>query len=797
MIRPDPRGRRSLSVAGKIALLLVVLVLVSQAATFLVARFAVERSVREQIDRELDVGERVWQRFSEARQRQLLDRVAVLAEDFGFREAVASRDPPTIVSALRNAAARIGADAAWVVDPGGRRLATLDGQDGAIPPQTLSRLVEVARREGFLVGVTGAGEQAYALALVPVFAPDLVGWAALASVFGPDDAGEFAAITRLHTQVVLPVESAAGAHVEGAAGPPSWPIDWRAEAAGVQALRLRDDEGSASARALRVSLAEGRPVFVVIQASRADAVAPFADLGRQVLLLSALAAVVALGAALYGGRRVSRPLSELSDAVTRIERGEYADPVAVRTSDELGRLANAFNRMQAAIAEREATIRHQAGHDRLTGLPNREQALVILDAASGRAAARGRGGALLTLDINGFKQINDTLGHAFGDRVLVEVAIRLREAVRSCDSVARLGADEFLVVLPDLDAEAARQRAELLAQAMRLSLPLGETPIVLDVSMGLVLFPEVGGGAEAALRRAEIAMYDAKAARRGIVEYAAGREEQHLRQLRLIADLRRSIDGGELSLVYQPKVDLESGRVDHAEALLRWQHPTLGRIGPDEFVPLAERSGFIHALTMHVLDRALAQVRSWAEQGLALGVAVNLSADDLLNERLPERVRDCLRRHAVAPVRLILEVTETAVMRDLALSLRTLHGLRQLGIRIAIDDFGTGQSSLAQLKRLPVDELKIDKSFVLSLAEGGEDELIVRSIIDLAHTLSLRVVAEGVETLGGLALLRRHGCNLAQGYHFSRPLDPDALSGWLRGRVGGSGPAPIAAVASH
>ncbi len=802
MTGPEGGSRRGLGFAGKLALLLTVLVGLPLAATFGVTRFAVERSVREQIARELDVGERVWQRFQVARERELLDRVAVLAEDFGFRDAVASGDPPTMASALANAASRIGAQAGWLVDAEGRLLAELDANRSGLPEAALARMVAVARQDGFLVGVTATGERAHALALVPVFAPALVGWVALGREFGADDVEEFAAITGLRAAVMVR-DGAAQQAVAGSDRPigaaEPFALDWRPDAPAVQAPATPDGAGLASARALRVSLPGEAPVFVVVEAARAEAMAPFADLGRQVLLLSALAAVLVLAGALYAGRRVSRPVEALAGAVTRIERGEYADPVPVPVGggDEFGRLAGALNRMQGAIAEREATIRHQAGHDRLTGLPNRDRALMLLAQACRKAISRGREGALLTLDLDDFKQINDTLGHAFGDRVLIEVAARLREAVRDHDVVARLGADEFMVMFEEIDADAALQRAELLLRALRMPLPPGEAPIVLDASVGLVAFPQAGADAEVALRRAEIAMYDAKDGRRGVVVYAAGREEQHLRQLRLVGELRHAIDRDELALVYQPKIELVDGRVEHAEALLRWQHPELGRIGPDEFVPLAERSGLIRPLTLHVLGRALAQVCDWAGQGLDLGVAVNLSAEDLLDETLPASVDGILRRHGVAPARLILEVTETAVMRDLPVALRTLHGLRQLGIRIAIDDFGTGQSSLAQLKRLPVDELKIDKSFVLSLAEGGEDELIVRSIIDLAHTLALRVVAEGVESAGGLALLRRHGCNLAQGYHLSRPLEPAALAEWVRRRADGVDATVRGVVAAH
>jgi diguanylate cyclase (GGDEF)-like protein len=768
---------------SKIVLLIVLVVLAAQLATFGVMRFATERSVREQLQRELDVGERVWERFHEARSRQLLDRVAVLAEDFGFREAVSSADLPTMRSALANAGGRIGADAAVLLDPAGQIQVELLTVASSFDSAQLETLIGRASSEGQASAVITAGDRPFLIAVVPVFAPRLVAWVGLALEFGEREATEFAALAGLDVSVIGTSSGTLQLHAsslppaqarERIAALPLGPMTVAAPSAALEV----EDSRHGSARVLALNEDSMTPVWLLLQASRQVAMAPFDDLGRQVLLLSALVASVALVVAVLVGRQVSRPVDRLAQAALRIQRGEYAEPVDAGARGELAQLAATFNQMQQGIAEREATILHQAGHDRLTGLPNRERAIALLEQAIGDDQAGI--GAVLTLDIDRFREINDTLGHGFGDGVLVEAASRLRAAVRDCDVVARLGADVFLLVLRGVEPAAAAQRAALLADALRQPFDLGETSIRIDCSIGIASFPSQGTQAETLLRRADIAVSDAKEAHAGVALYAVGRDEQHLRQLRLIGDLRRCIERNELSLVYQPKVNLFDGRIEHAEALLRWRHPELGPVPPDEFIPLAERSGLIHALTLHVLDIALGEVSRWQATGIDSGVAINLSAEDLVNEDLPERVQASLRRHGVHPARLILEVTESAVMRDLDTALRTLNALRQLGIRIAIDDFGTGHSSLAQLKRLPIDELKIDKSFVLALAPGGDDELIVRSIIDLAHTLSMRVVAEGVETAVGLGLLRQHGCEVAQGYHFSRPLPAADFVSWVR-----------------
>jgi EAL domain-containing protein (putative c-di-GMP-specific phosphodiesterase class I) len=309
------------------------------------------------------------------------------------------------------------------------------------------------------------------------------------------------------------------------------------------------------------------------------------------------------------------------------------------------------------------------------------------------------------------------------------------------------------------------------------------TPLRLDIDLGLVPFERDGHGvlpdARTLLRRIEIANDLAKREGQAIALYREGMDEQHLRQLAIVGELRGAIEGDQFSLHYQPKIEIPTRDVRHAEALLRWTHPTLGRIGPDEFIPLAERAGLVGRLTRWVVDRAFADMAAWRRGGLDVGVAINLSAIDLADPELPDAVLERLRNHEVPAAAVIVEVTESAVLADLDRAIASLNRLRAEGLRVSVDDFGTGQSSLGQLKHLPADELKIDKSFVLQLAPGSEDERIVQSIVQLGHALGLKVVAEGVETEAGLEVLARLQCDVAQGYHFSRPLPVEALTAWL------------------
>ena len=778
---PAPAARRpGLRFGTKLLLSLAGLVLALQLAGWLTVEVAVRNGVDRQLGEGLEVGARVWERLDAARQRQLLERVLVLADDFGFKQAIATQDGPTLESMLESAASRIDAPFAMVLAPDGRLLARRLPNDAVITDSGIAARLASAREQGFASGVVALGQQPVRYALVPVFAPDLVGWMGLGQPFGNDEAEEIGAVAGIDATVLVRRDADWQA-TEGEWRPE--PGDAEALAAGAERLLLHDVESEADpALALRLSASEGTPVYLVLEASRDRAMQPYEGLQAQVLTLSIGAAVLAIGAAYLIGRRVSGPVGALARAAERIRGGEYATRLDVRGNDEFATLAEAFNAMQDGIAEREQRIVHQAGHDALTGLPNRDSALMLLHARL--QDARLAEGALAMIDLRRFHEVNDLLGHQHGDLALAEVARRLQATVRGNDLVARLGGDQFLVALWGADAAVATARSEALVAALIAPMDVDGAPLRLEVGLGLVPFQRDDEGrlpdAQTLFRRVEIANDLAKRERQPIALYREGMDEQHLRQLAIVGELRDAIHGGQFALHYQPKVDIATRQVRHAEALLRWTHPILGRIGPDEFIPLAERAGLIGELTRWVVDRAFADMAAWRIEGLDVGVAINLSAIDLADVGLPAAVLDSLRRHAVPAAQVIVEVTESAVLADLDRAIASLNLLRAEGLRVSVDDFGTGQSSLGQLKHLPADELKIDKSFVLQLASGSEDGRIVQSIVQLGHGLGLKVVAEGVETEAGLDVLARLRCDVAQGYHFSRPLPVEALTAWLQ-----------------
>ncbi|WP_043618496.1 putative bifunctional diguanylate cyclase/phosphodiesterase [Nonomuraea candida] len=427
---------------------------------------------------------------------------------------------------------------------------------------------------------------------------------------------------------------------------------------------------------------------------------------------------------------------------------------------------------------------HQAMHDELTGLPNRKMLIVSTEEALAEARQDERVGLFL-LDLDRFKEVNDTLGHPVGDRLLQLIAHRLTHSVRPGDVVARLGGDEFAVLLPSIrDAHAAREVAARLRAALTEPVRLEGMTFDLDGSVGIALYPDHAPDFELLLQRADVAMYLAKEGRTGVELYQADKDRNSPERLTLLGDLRRAIDNRELRLHYQPKVGLGAGDVQGVEALLRWRHPVHGPIAPSEFVPLAEQSYLMRQLTAYVIEEALEQAAAWWHTGLRVPISVNISARDLLASALPEQLEVGLARYGLPPAAIQLEVTERILTGDQAYTQETIKALATLGVPLALDDFGTGYSSLIRLQRLAVSEVKIDASFVRRIAQSEDDYRIVRSIVDLVRSLGLRSVAEGVESDDVAMRLVELGCDVGQGWLFCHPMPAEEATAWLRDRAG-------------
>lgn len=426
---------------------------------------------------------------------------------------------------------------------------------------------------------------------------------------------------------------------------------------------------------------------------------------------------------------------------------------------------------------------HQANHDELTGLPNRKLLVVRTTAELAECGRAGARVGLFLLDLDRFKDVNDTLGHPVGDRLLQIVAGRLARSVRPGDTVARLGGDEFAVLLPRIrDVAAAREVAARLRVALSEPVRLDGLSFDLEASLGIALYPEHAPDFELLHQRADVAMYLAKEHRTGVEVYAADKDHNSALRLGLVGDLHRAVDRGELELFFQPKVALSGGQVLGMEALVRWRHPVRGLLEPEEFLPLIEQSYLMREITRRVVDGALARLARWHAAGLPVRVAINISARDLLDTGLRELIESGLARFEMPPSALQLEITERVLMTEPAHTTDTVAVLAGLGVSLALDDFGTGYHSLVRLKQLPVDEVKIDGSFVRRLPDDGDDAVIVRSLIDLVRALGLRVMADGVDSATVADRLRGLDCDGGQGRYFAAPMDADTATAWLAER---------------
>jgi diguanylate cyclase (GGDEF)-like protein len=437
-------------------------------------------------------------------------------------------------------------------------------------------------------------------------------------------------------------------------------------------------------------------------------------------------------------------------------------------------------RLRAAERAQLAEVTHQAFHDRLTGLPNRALFLDRVKQALAVAVRNGTGVALLLIDLDDFKQVNETLGHHYGDALLQRVAARLRGMLRDTDSVARLGGDEFaLLITGNAGLAEAMAVAAKVEASMSVPFDLDGISVQSVASIGVALFPDHGSDAHALVRSADTAMYTGKRDGSGPTVYDSSQHRSTLDKLTIFTELRHAIENEELRLRYQPKLDLRSNTITGVEALIRWQHPTRGLLGPDEFLSVAESTGLIDPLTNWVLSAAVTQWMQWRATGVHLDLAVNVSARNLLNRGFFDHLTEQVDRSGIA-CHLILEITETAVMTEPERAARRLADVRKLGVRVSMDDFGAGYSSLTQLRQLPLDELKIDRMLVRDVATNDLDVAVMETIVALGHRLSLTVVAEGIEDTGALEVVRLLGCDEVQGYHIAKPMPADDLVQLLR-----------------
>jgi diguanylate cyclase (GGDEF)-like protein len=763
--------RRVLSLAA-------LLVSAVQLLTLLPVLNAVKGDVEQRARRSAAIAGVVFDEFMRGRTEQLRTTVDVLVSDFGFKQATAGADTETIRSALANHSARIDADIAMLLDLDGNVLASTGSTAEDADLGRLRRTIASPGAASAVDAVIYAGTSPYQILAVPLRAPLPIAWAVMGFQIDSELAARIAALTGLDVTFVdrirgqrtdligSTLETERQTEVVAALG------DIAAEESGIGTLRLHDDS---YLTVMRPFSAVSTEVQVALLLSLNEAMTSYRSIRAILLIVTLLSLGLAVAGAYWLARTVTEPVSRLVSAARQLREGVYTERIEVPRSEELGELARSFNAMRRAIAEREQRIVHHAYHDALTGLPNRERFLALLEVE----LACGQPMSVISLSLDRYDQIASSLGHDASDEVVRLVADILGRNLRDGQLLGHLGANEFIVALPGDDPDAASRWVEHLRHLLHAGVALSGANLSLHATAGVAFFPEHSSAGLDLLRRAAVARANASAAHESFAVFTPGEEHRHRRQIKIIGDFPNAIANNELRLFVQPKIDCATARVVGVEALVRWEHPELGLLFPDQFVELIESAGSIAHLTRWVTRQAIAQCRLWRDMGLDLSVAINLSVHDLVNSYLPYNLLEIMEEYGLQARHLTLEVTESAIMHNVKLSLSVLGCIRDLGFGIALDDFGTGHSSLAQLRRLPVNELKIDKSFVMNM-DSDKDAVIVRATIDLAHNLGMRVVAEGVETAELLERLREFGCEYAQGYHISRPIPADELAAWVR-----------------
>ncbi len=766
-----------LRLSGRIVLVSLALLLVVQAAGFVVIGQSIDRNAHTQLADHLAVAARVWQRLLDQRAAKLNQGAALLAADYGMREAVGTGDLETVRSALDNHGARIGASVAALLDTGLAVQAVGEQGDPAIAPALARLAPQLAQHPGSGV-VALLADRPDQFVMVPMRAPALIGWVVMGFPLDQALVDDMQAVSGVHAALVAqPMHGAPLVLVLVHSLQP--PAD-----ASPLATQLADGDLALDAQPHLVATTavasgpEGR-ITLRLAGSIAAAVAPYRSLQWMLAIITLLGVGLFGAGSVWTARRVTQPLRRLVRASERLGRGQYDEPVAQDgRGDEIGELARAFDHMRINVGAQREQIRSLAYRDRLTGLPNRLQFREDIQRAIAQADPARDHIAVVMLDLDRFKHVNDVLGYASGDRLLEGVAARLQQVVRDGDVVARLGGDEFALLMHDADTNLAVTVAQRITTAFEQPLLLDDHTVDLSAGLGIAAWPTHATDADALLSRAEVAMYAAKRRTAGAQVYDPAVDTASALNLSLLSELRRAVGHHELRLFLQPKIAIRDGSVCGAEALVRWQHPTRGLVPPLQFIPFAEQTGFIRQLTLWIFERAAAEQVALAVLGVRR-VSVNLSTRDLLDLELPEKLDAILRRHRALAEGFCLEITESAIMDDPQRAESTLNRLAERGDKLSIDDFGTGYSSLAYLKKLPVHELKIDKSFVMAMEQDAGDAKIVRSTVDLAHNLGLTVVAEGVENAAVLALLHALQCDEGQGYHMSKPLPVGEFCDWV------------------
>lgn len=752
--------------ARLILTLLLVLTIVQLATAVSVLTATREDNLLQQ-QKNLDIGAKVFGEVLSNRGNQLNQSLSVLSADFGFKRAIATGEQDTISSVLANHGARIGAHAAVLLSPQGMLLSSSLAE---LKQADIDALFEMSSNNDNGLNILSLEDQSYQFVLQPVKAPTLIAWVGMGFLLDKPVAQQAKAITGIDISFVNQTED----HLNLVSTLTEADTQSLLSRANIDLLLKRPSQ-TLPREHLSMAIALDKrhdKLWAVLHQPNAKWQQSYLQLRNTMMLIFAFTLAFAFVIATWLAAGLSTPLEHLVRYARKIGQGQTPERIEGAPT-ELQALADSLVLMRDDIEAREKDLLFQSQHDDLTGLLNRFSAKQQL--AEQKTAL---GGTLVLLDIKRFRHINDIIGFANADQLLILFASRLTQLNPRPALLARLDGDAFLLHYVN-SVETEQLHSAL--NSLETPFSIEGSQISVEVRAGLVAIAANGYDIDILIRRCEIALNQARAEELRILSYRQGTDEQYQRELKIIRDLPLGLKSNQLYLVFQPKVKLASNQCASAEALIRWQHPELGFIAPDEFIRLAENSGNIGMISQWVLAEAINQLANWQLLGVKLKLAINLSAHDLSNTALPSQIATELQAQGLTCDALSIEVTEGAVMKDPDAVIAVLQDFRDIGISIAIDDFGTGHSSLAYLKLLPVDEVKIDRSFVKDMLTNQQDAMIVETSIQLIHGLGMGVVAEGVEEPETVELLKAINCDIIQGYVFSKPLKNEDFITWLHG----------------
>lgn len=747
---------------------LVLVTTLTMLATFWVNT---SKYTRGQVNSDIATATRLFKEQLASREMQLVNSAELLTSDFGFKQAVATHDTATIKSALANHSHRVQADLMFLTGLAGRVTASTQPSTVAEGSSPFPRLIRDASRRGGALGAVRLGNQLYQLVIVPVRAPMPIAFAGIGFRLDQGVAERLKALSGLDVSFVAGdagtiATTLSPTSIETALAAPNAISPWF----GVPLVQ------SSQFVTRRLDI-QGNAGQLVLTASLGPAASQFARLRNEILLLTLVVLAMAIIGSIVLSENISRPLNKLVSAALEMAKGDFNQRIDTGNGTrEVSTLFSAFNTMGHDIQAREAKITWQAQHDGTTDLLTRNALIEAVDKQLDEGAPAF---AMVILSVPGVGRISDSFGPAFADKYLKAMADRLTAFLDDTSCCARVGTGEFAYIQPaERDPE---ESVLLLANQLQTPLALGDLTVKPEIVLGYVRYPSQGDTATDLYRRASIALDRARDERVLARQYHNGEDETQRFHLKLTNDLKDAIaaDDGQLFMVYQPKLNLSSGKVEKVEALIRWEHPEEGFISPELFVSLAEESNLVTRLTDWVIHSVIRQCNHWYRVYPDLQVAINVSSQDLERPGLLSQVRHLLKVHSLPHHVVAFEMTERDMMNDPDRAVVLMSRFKEAGFDLSVDDYGIGYSSLSKLKQMPVSEIKIDKHFITHLADSESDQIIVRSTIDLGHSFGLRVIAEGVENQASQALLESWGCDYIQGYHLGRPMAPDDFAEWM------------------